>query len=114
MSALRFFDKLLFCLIIMGKATNTIVGFISGIAVGALVGMLYAPDKGNNTRDRLSYRLDKYRDALKNLLDTLAERKEQPLNSAKADGQKVVGDIVKEAEKIYSAINDLEGQIRKR
>jgi gas vesicle protein len=99
---------------IMGKATNTLIGFISGIAVGAVVGMLYAPDKGNNTRDRLSYRLDKYRDALKSLLDTLAERKEQPLNSAKADSQKVVGDIVKEAEKIHSAINDLEGQIRRR
>ncbi|MCU0448328.1 MAG: YtxH domain-containing protein [Bernardetiaceae bacterium] len=100
----------------MGKATNTLIGFFSGIAVGAVVGMLYAPDKGNNLRDRVSYRLDKYIDALKKLTEALADRKEEapPVNSAKADGQKVVGEIVKEAEKIHSAINDLEGQIKKK
>jgi gas vesicle protein len=100
----------------MGRATNTLIGFVSGVAVGAVVGMLYAPDKGNNLRDRVSYRLDKYIDALKKLTEALADRKEAapPVNSAKADGQKVVGEIVKEAEKIYSAINDLEGQIKKK
>lgn len=38
------------------------LAFLSGAALGAIVGILYAPDKGKNTRDRLSYQLDKYKD----------------------------------------------------
>lgn len=96
----------------MGKATNTLLGFIAGAAVGTVIGMLYAPDKGNNTRDRLSYRLDKYKDALRDLLDALNGQEEEPVNIAKADGQKVVGDIMKEAEKISDALNHLQDQIK--
>ncbi|MCS7019585.1 MAG: YtxH domain-containing protein [Cytophagales bacterium] len=98
----------------MSNTGKTLLGFIAGAAAGMVVGMLFAPDKGINTRDKLSYRLDKYLDALKELLEALKEKKDEPINTAKADGQRVVGDILKEAEKIYSDMHDLEFRIKQK
>lgn len=98
----------------MSNTGKTLLGFIAGAAAGMAIGMLFAPDKGTNTRDRLSYRLDKYLDTLKELLEALKEKKDEPVNSAKADGQRVVGDVLKEAEKIYSDMHDLEFRIKQK
>lgn len=38
----------------MSKAANTMIAFLSGAAIGAGVGLLYAPEKGVDTRRRLS------------------------------------------------------------
>lgn len=38
----------------MSKASQTILAFISGAAIGAGVSLLYAPEKGEETRKRLS------------------------------------------------------------
>ena len=48
----------------MSQSTKTLLSFLLGAATGALLGILYAPDKGSNTRDKLSYRLDKYKKML--------------------------------------------------
>ena len=37
----------------MGKTSNLLVGFIAGAAVGAVLGVLYAPAKGSRTRQRI-------------------------------------------------------------
>jgi len=59
----------------MSKTSNTLFSFLLGAATGAVIGILYAPDKGSNTRDRLSYKLDKYRSMLESLLEDLADLK---------------------------------------
>jgi len=37
----------------MGKSTNALLGFLAGASVGAVMGILFAPDKGEKTRDRI-------------------------------------------------------------
>ncbi|MFW5886332.1 MAG: YtxH domain-containing protein [Bacteroidota bacterium] len=37
----------------MSKATNALIGFLAGAAAGAVVGILYAPDKGYKTRKKI-------------------------------------------------------------
>ncbi len=38
----------------MGKESNTIIGILAGTAIGATLGILFAPDKGENTRNRIA------------------------------------------------------------
>ena len=62
----------------MSKSSKTFWAFMTGAAVGSILGILYAPDKGENTRNKLFYQLQKYRDQLQGLISDLIEGKEIP------------------------------------
>jgi gas vesicle protein len=102
----------------MSRSTGTflavLAGLVTGAAVGASFGILYAPDKGRNTRDRLTYQLDKYRDRLKELIDELVEGRDSPANDARNEGQRVINDAREKAERLLGDVEQLMGQIRKR
>lgn len=36
------------------KTNKTVIGILGGVAVGATLGILFAPDKGSNTRKKPS------------------------------------------------------------
>ena len=36
------------------KANNVVAGFLAGVAAGAVLGILFAPDKGSETRKAIS------------------------------------------------------------
>ncbi|WP_431135930.1 YtxH domain-containing protein [Psychroserpens mesophilus] len=38
----------------MAKDSNTIIGILAGTAIGATLGILFAPDKGSKTRKRIA------------------------------------------------------------
>ncbi len=96
----------------MSKGGSNFLMFITGAAVGAAIGILYAPDKGINTRDKLSYRLDKYREMLENLLEDISENKELGLSTAKSDGEKVISSAKVKAEQLLSDVDELLNQIK--
>ena len=43
------------------NSTNSFISLLVGLMLGGILGILFAPDKGNNTRDRLSFRLNRYK-----------------------------------------------------
>jgi gas vesicle protein len=45
--------------------TKTVLGFLAGAAVGALAGILLAPDKGSETRKKISKKTNDLGDSLK-------------------------------------------------
>jgi len=45
--------------------TKTLLGFLAGAAVGALAGILLAPDKGSETRKKISQKTGDLGDSLK-------------------------------------------------
>lgn len=94
------------------KNLGVLVAFASGVAVGAVLGILYAPDEGKNTRDKLSFRLAKYRDKLKELISNLGAETDGVLNEAKAEGQKVVADTKQKAERMLADVDALIEQIK--
>lgn len=92
---------------------NLFMAFLAGAATGALVGILYAPDKGSNTRGRLTYRLDKYKIMLEELVDDLVSGKDIEFNEAKSHGQKVVNDAREKAERLLEDVDELLSHIKK-
>lgn len=95
------------------KGGSTLLAFMVGAATGALLGILYAPDKGSNTREKLSFQLDKYRKLLQDLINDFVSGKETPLTSeAKSQGQKVVDEAKNKAERLLEDVDDLLEQIR--
>ena len=59
------------------NSTNTFISLLLGLIVGGVLGILFAPDKGNNTRDRLTFRLNKYKRKLEDLIDEIIDHKEK-------------------------------------
>ena len=53
------------------KADKIILGVLGGVAVGALLGVLFAPEKGDKTRKKIIDKSNDYADELKDKLDTL-------------------------------------------
>ncbi|WP_421873765.1 YtxH domain-containing protein [Marinoscillum sp.] len=96
----------------MSSRGNSFFAFLFGAITGGVLGILFAPDKGTNTRDKLTYRLDKYKKRLEEIVDDLVEGAELTENQAKSDGEKIVKDAKVKAEKLLDDVNGLIDQIK--
>lgn len=99
----------------MSNSSRTLLAFMLGAIAGAVVGLLYAPDKGVNTREKLGALLARYRKQLEDLIENLVEAKnnpEVPDSYARTEGQKVIKDAKDKAEKLLQDVDNLIGQIK--
>lgn len=96
----------------MSSRGNSFLAFLIGAAAGGVLGVLFAPDKGTNTRDKLSYQLDKYKKRLEEIIEDLVEGGDLVENEAKSEGEKIVKDAKVKAEKLLEDVNGLINQIK--
>jgi gas vesicle protein len=96
----------------MSSSSRSLIAFLAGCVTGAALGILYAPEKGEITRDKLSYRLSKYREELQKLIADLMEGKDFPESLAKVEGERVVSDAREKAERLLEDVDRLMAQIK--
>ena len=96
----------------MSRKSNSLLAFLLGTATGAALGILFSPDKGANTRSKLSYRLDKYKVLLEDLLEDLINGADAPVSQARTKSEKVINDAKEKAEKLLEDVDNLIGHIK--
>ncbi|MFD0766735.1 YtxH domain-containing protein [Mucilaginibacter lutimaris] len=71
----------------MNDNTKVVVALLAGLAAGAALGILFAPDKGTETRDKLSESLANLGDSIKetaaNEIDKLVGLKDKVVENIK-------------------------------
>jgi gas vesicle protein len=70
----------------MKDNTKVFAALLVGLAAGAALGILFAPDKGNETRDKLA-------ESLKGLGESIKETASKEINNLLDLKDKVVGNI---------------------
>ncbi|RED26330.1 gas vesicle protein [Flavobacterium cutihirudinis] len=65
------------------KTSNTILGIVGAAAAGALLGVLFAPDKGSETRKKIKDKSKDYGDNLKTKFDGIVD-------TIKSNGREIV------------------------
>ncbi len=67
------------------SSAKLVLGVVAGVAAGALLGVLFAPDEGSKTRRKIVEKGEDYADALKEKVDGILEVASQKLESIKHD-----------------------------
>ena len=94
------------------NSTNSFISLLVGLMLGGILGVLFAPDKGNNTRGRLSFRLNRYKRKLENLIDDIIDEKDNTNSEAKINSEKVVNKAKSKAEKLLKDVDGILSKIK--
>ena len=76
------------------SSSKILVGFLAGAAVGALAGILFAPDKGSNTRKKIATKSGDITDSVKNSFNDFIDGVKETYSGAKEKVEEF-GDKVK-------------------
>ncbi|MDP4129473.1 MAG: YtxH domain-containing protein [Bacteroidota bacterium] len=80
------------------NTSRILLGFVAGAAVGAALGILFAPDKGTETRRKISEKSNDVAGSLKEKFSDLVDGVKDKFSGIKSDAEDV-------AEKGYTAYN---------
>lgn len=75
----------------MKSVEKTILTLAIGVAIGAGIGILFAPDKGTRTRRKIKREYDKYIDIMSDKLADLKEKEKELLNKARKTVEGKIG-----------------------
>jgi gas vesicle protein len=87
---------------VMNDNSKVLVGLLAGLAAGAALGLLFAPESGTETRDKLSQ-------SLKDLGDSIKDRAADEINNLSAFKDKVVTSVkskLQQTEEVFADENE--------
>ena len=83
----------------MKDSGKVVTALLAGLAAGAVLGLLFAPEKGSDTRDKLN-------DSLSDLADAIKERAEQQIDQLNDLKEKVLASVKSKAAMAEEMIDD--------
>ena len=81
---------------------KNLIGIAAGAAVGALIGILYAPEKGSKTRKKIKDKSRDVQDRLGHSFDEFVDSASKKYNSIVDNGEEFIG---KEKAKVKDTYN---------
>ena len=69
------------------STSKILLGFLAGAAAGAIAGLLFAPDKGSETRSKISKKTGELGESLKNSFNDFVEGLKESYSSTKSEAQ---------------------------
>ena len=82
----------------MSKIANTLFGFAAGTAVGVGLGILFAQDKGENTRKKI-------KDSVRDTVDELKEQLESLTKNLRQKSLEIKGSLEEKIDNLLSESN---------
>lgn len=68
---------------------KVLLGLVAGVAAGALLGVLFAPEKGSVTRKKILKKGEDYADGIKEKLDEFLDVINEKVEEVKEEAQKI-------------------------
>lgn len=87
------------------SSTKALLGFVAGAAVGALAGILLAPDTGTNTRKKIASKTGDLTDSLKNSFGDFIDGVKDSYTGVKGDAEDM-------ADKAKAKMNNLKNETK--
>ena len=87
------------------STTKILFGFIAGAAVGTAIGILFAPDKGTETRRKISEQSNDLADNLKSKFTDMVDGVKEKFSAVRSDAEDV-------ADKGYAAYNRTKAEFK--
>jgi gas vesicle protein len=72
------------------KTGKLVLGLLAGVAAGAVLGILFAPNKGSKTRKRILNKSGKYSQELMDKLDNISEVVSDKYDDIKSDAENII------------------------
>ena len=89
------------------KAGKVVLGVLAGLAAGAALGILFAPDKGTSTRKKFSKKAQKYADEVRDKSNEFADSVAEKFQHVKDEGSRI-------AESWKNKAKDVEADLKRK